>query len=76
MKPVDRLRQMNTNDPKRAYQFAFLCPVEDMKEAEGFMHRVLKGYREGVGEWFKISPEDAQEMFLMLSEGDQRKENI
>lgn len=68
VKPADRLRQMNTNDPHRAYRFYHKEEVNDLKAAEAFIHRCLSGFHTGKGEWFRIAPTDVLAMFRLLKE--------
>ncbi|WP_352834993.1 GIY-YIG nuclease family protein [Mesorhizobium sp. M0296] len=55
----NRLRQMNTNDPDRAYAFHETRRFNDRKQAEAVLHELLAGYRIAGTEWFDLHPEDA-----------------
>nr|WP_280954144.1 GIY-YIG nuclease family protein [Mesorhizobium loti] len=55
----NRLRQMNTNDPDRAYTFHETRSFDDRKQAEAILHELLAQHRIPGTEWFHLDPEDA-----------------
>ncbi|RVB02851.1 GIY-YIG nuclease family protein [Mesorhizobium sp. M7A.F.Ca.CA.004.02.1.1] len=58
----NRLQQMNTNDPDRAYRFHETRIFDDRKQAETLLHELLAGYRIPGTEWFELHPDDAAGM--------------
>ncbi|WP_353829967.1 GIY-YIG nuclease family protein [Mesorhizobium sp.] len=62
----NRLRQMNTNDPERAYAFHETRRFDDRKQAEAVLHELLAGYRIAGTEWFDLHPEDAASLLRGL----------
>ncbi|WP_352782125.1 GIY-YIG nuclease family protein [Mesorhizobium sp. M0244] len=62
----NRLQQMNTNDPDRAYRFHETRIFDDRKQAETILHELLDGYRIPGTEWFELHPDDAAGMLRGL----------
>ncbi|WP_352901446.1 GIY-YIG nuclease family protein [Mesorhizobium sp. M1307] len=62
----NRLQQMNTNDPDRAYRFHETRIFNDRKQAEAILHELLDGYRIPGTEWFELHPDDAAGMLRGL----------
>ncbi|MGN6548410.1 MAG: GIY-YIG nuclease family protein [Pararhizobium sp.] len=77
----NRLRQMQTNDPHRAYRFHTTRSFDDRQTAESILHALLDGYRIGSTEWFAVHPDDAAGLLRGLhrragrggSQGDARE---
>ena len=65
----NRLRQMNTNDPDRAYTFYETRIFDDRKDAEAVLHQLLAGYRIAGMEWFDLPPEDAPRLLRRVHAG-------
>lgn len=62
----NRLRQMNTNDPERAYRFYSTREFADRKLAEATLHALVGGFRIPGTEWFDLHPDDATEFLKGL----------
>lgn len=56
--PADRLSSLNVGDPHKAYAYAVLVAVPDVRVAERLLHDTLGASRAG-GEWFKCPTEVA-----------------
>ncbi|QWK78601.1 MULTISPECIES: GIY-YIG nuclease family protein [Brucella/Ochrobactrum group] len=56
---TNRIRQMNTNDPFRSYQYHDTRRFDDRSLAEKRVHGLVAGFRIPGTEWFDLHPDDA-----------------